>query len=163
MIASLVGLGLVVVFMIFSYGLFGVFADIGLIINMILLIGGLSGIGATLTLPGIAGIVLTMGMAVDANVLIYERMREEVRNGRSVLSAIDSGFGRAFATIFDANITTLVAGALLYQFGSGPVRGFAVTLSLGILTSMFTAVMVTRLQVYLWARRKRPSVLPLPV
>ncbi|MGE4529599.1 MAG: protein translocase subunit SecD [Rhodospirillaceae bacterium] len=163
MIASLVGLALVVAFMVAAYGLFGLFADVALIVNMILLIGGLSGIGATLTLPGIAGIVLTMGMAVDANVLIYERMREEARNGRSVLSSIEAGFGRAFATIFDANITTLVAGALLYQFGSGPVRGFAVTLSLGILTSMFTAVMVTRLQVYLWARRKRPSALPLPV
>jgi len=162
-LASVLGLTLVVVFMIVAYGLFGLFADIALCFNMVLLIGGLSGIGATLTLPGIAGIVLTMGMAVDANVLIYERMREEVRNGRSVLSAIEAGFSRAFATIFDSQITPLVAGALLYQFGSGPIRGFAVTLSLGILTSMFTAVMVTRLQVYLWARRRRPSVLPLPL
>jgi preprotein translocase subunit SecD len=161
MVASGVGLALVVGFMLLAYGLFGVFADIALVLNIVMLVGGLSAIGATLTLPGIAGIVLTMGMAVDANVLIFERMREEAAGGRSVLSSIEAGFDRAFATIFDANITTLAAAALLYQFGTGPVRGFAVTLSLGILTSMFTAVMVTRLQIYLWARRRRPSALPL--
>ncbi|MBN2751563.1 MAG: protein translocase subunit SecD [Rhodospirillaceae bacterium] len=160
MIASLVGLALVIGFMVLAYGLFGVFANIALIINIILLIGGLSVVGATLTLPGIAGIALTMGMAVDANVLIFERMREEVRNGRSVLSAIEAGFSRAFATILDANVTTLVAAMLLYHFGSGPVRGFAVTLGLGILTSMFSAVMVTRLMVVTWARRARPTALP---
>jgi len=161
MVASLVGLALVAVFMIFAYGTFGIFANIALFANMILVIGGLSAIGATLTLPGIAGIVLTIGMAVDANVLIFERMREEMRNGRTVLSALDAGFSRAFATIFDANVTTLVAAVLLYQFGSGPVRGFAVTLGLGILTSMFSAIMLTRLMVATWARRKRPTSAPI--
>jgi preprotein translocase subunit SecD len=161
MIASGVGLALVAVFMLVAYGLFGLFADIALVLNMMVLVGGLSAIGATLTLPGIAGVVLTMGMAVDANVLIFERMREEAAGGRSVLSSIEAGFGRAFATILDANVTTLAAAALLYQFGSGPVRGFAVTLGLGILTSMFSAVLVTRLMVALWARRTRPSVLPI--
>ncbi|SBV93746.1 Protein translocase subunit SecD [uncultured Alphaproteobacteria bacterium] len=160
-VACFVGLALVVGFMVVAYGLFGVFANVALLCNMVLLIGGLSAIGATLTLPGIAGIVLTMGMAVDANVLIFERMREETRNGRSPLSSIESGFDRAFATIFDANITTLAAAALLYQFGSGPVRGFAVTLSLGILTSMFSAVLLTRLMVVLWARRGRRTALPI--
>ncbi len=161
MVASLVGLALVVGFMVVAYGLFGLFADVALIVNMMLLIGGLSALGATLTLPGIAGIVLTIGMAVDANVLIFERMREEARNGRSTLSAIETGFSRAFSTILDANVTTLAAALLLYHFGSGPVRGFAVTLGLGILTSMFSAVMVTRLMVIIWARRVHPSALPL--
>lgn len=159
--ASLVGLALVIVFMIVAYGLFGLFATIALCANMMLVIGGLSAIGATLTLPGIAGIVLTIGMAVDANVLIFERIREEVRNGRTVLNAMDAGFSRAFSTILDANVTTLVAALLLYQFGSGPVRGFAVTLGLGILTSMFSAIMMTRLIVALWVRRVRPSESPL--
>jgi preprotein translocase subunit SecD len=159
--ASLFGLALVIGFMVIAYGLFGIFANVALLLNMMLLIGGLSAIGATLTLPGIAGIVLTMGMAVDANVLIFERMREESKNGRSVLSAIEAGFSRAFATILDANVTTLVAALLLYYFGSGPVRGFAVTLGLGILTSMFSAVMLTRLMVVVWARRKRPQALPI--
>ncbi len=160
-LASVIGLALVVGFMVVAYGLFGIFANIALLTNMALLVGGLSAIGATLTLPGIAGIVLTMGMAVDANVLIFERMREEVRNGRSVLSSIEAGFDRAFATIFDANITTLAAAALLYHFGSGPVRGFAVTLALGILTSMFSAVLVTRLLVVWWTHRAKPTALPI--
>lgn len=161
MVASLVGLALVVGFMVVAYGLFGIFANIALLLNMVLLVGGLSAIGATLTLPGIAGIVLTMGMAVDANVLIFERMREESGNGRSVLSSIETGFSHAFATILDANVTTLAAALLLYHFGSGPVRGFAVTLGLGILTSMFSAVMLTRLMVVMWARGKRPTALPI--
>jgi len=118
-------------------------------------------LGATLTLPGIAGIVLTMGMAVDANVLIYERMREEQRNGRGLVSTVQVAFERAFGTILDANLTTLAAAALLFQFGSGPVRGFAVTLSLGLLSSMFTAIMVTRLMVGTWIRVRRPKTLPL--
>jgi preprotein translocase subunit SecD len=158
--SSLVGLALVVGFMVVAYGLFGIFANIALVMNMVLLVGGLSAIGATLTLPGIAGIVLTMGMAVDANVLIFERMREEYANGRSVLSSIEAGFSRAFATILDANVTTLAAAVLLYHFGSGPVRGFAVTLGLGIITSMFSAVMLTRLMVVVWMRAKRPTTLP---
>ncbi|KAF0136832.1 MAG: preprotein translocase subunit SecD [Rhodospirillaceae bacterium] len=139
--------------------MFGLLADLALLINLVLLIGLLSAIGATLTLPGIAGIVLTLGMAVDANVLIYERMREEYRNGRSVINALDAGFQRALTTILDSNLTTLMAALLLFQFGSGPIRGFAVTLGFGILTSLFTAVMVTRLLVVLWVRRKRPQVI----
>jgi preprotein translocase subunit SecD len=160
-IASIVGLVAVVVFMLVAYGLFGVFADIALIANIFLILGLLSLLQATLTLPGIAGIVLTMGMAVDANVLIYERVREEVRAGRTPISAIDAGYGRAFTTIVDSNLTTLIAGLLLYFFGSGPVRGFAVTLSIGIVTSMFTAIMVTRLMVVAWLRRTKPKALPI--
>ena len=127
----------------------------------LLLLAALSSLGATLTLPGIAGVVLTMGMAVDANVLIYERMREEQRNGRSIMSAVQAGYERAFGTIFDAHVTTLVAGALLFQFGSGPVRGFAVTLTLGLLASLFTAVLVNRMLVVGWVRWRRLKALPL--
>jgi preprotein translocase subunit SecD len=159
-IASLLGLALVVVFMILFYGIFGLFANIALVINLVLLLGVLSVLGATLTLPGIAGIVLTMGMAVDANVLIYERMREEASNGRTVISAIAAGFERAFVTIVDANLTTLIAAGLLFQFGTGPVRGFAVVLAMGLLTSMFTAIMVTRLMIVQWLHVKRPTSLP---
>jgi protein-export membrane protein SecD len=125
------------------------------------MIGCLTLIGATLTLPGIAGIALTMGMAVDANVLIYERVREEMRSGRSMLSSLDAGFKRAFGTILDSHVTTLVAGTLLYILGSGPVRGFAVTLSIGVLTSLFSAILVTRLQIVSWLHRFRPKVIPL--
>lgn len=159
-LASLLGLVLVVVFMMVGYGLFGLFAVVALLFNLVILFGALSGLGATLTLPGIAGIVLTMGMAVDANVLIFERMREEVRNGRTVLNAVESGFARAFTTILDSNITTLIAALLLFSLGSGPVRGFAVTLGLGILSSMFTALLLTRLQVVTYVRRTRPKLLP---
>ena len=116
---------------------------------------------ATLTLPGIAGIVLTIGMAVDANVLVFERIREEVRSGRTPISAVDSGYQRAFSTIIDATLTTFIAALLLYMFGSGPVKGFAVTLGIGICTSMFSAIMVTRLMVVTWLRQKRPNSLPL--
>ncbi|MDA8229993.1 MAG: protein translocase subunit SecD [Magnetospirillum sp.] len=159
--ASALGLVLVVVFMVVIYGRLGVFADIALVFNLLLLMALLSLLGATLTLPGIAGIVLTMGTSVDANVLIYERMREEQRNGRSVISAVQAGFERAFGTIFDANLTSLVAAALLFEFGSGPIRGFAVTLMLGILSSMFTAIMATRLMVTTWIKVRRPKALPL--
>ena len=127
--------------------------------NMFLILGALSILQATLTLPGIAGIVLTIGMAVDANVLIFERIREEVRQGRTPISAIDAGYGRALTTIIDANVTTLIAAILLYIFGSGPIRGFAVTLAIGIITSMFTSIMLTRLFVVSWLRRKRPNEL----
>jgi preprotein translocase subunit SecD len=123
--------------------------------------GALSGLQATLTLPGIAGIVLTLGMAVDANVLVFERIREDARNFKNVLSAVDAGYRRALTTIFDANITTLIAALLLYYFGSGPVRGFAVTLAIGLVTSMFTAIMVTRLMVAGWLRRTRAQTLPI--
>ncbi len=155
--SALAGLVLVALFMIARYGLFGVFADIALTLNVILLMAALTLFGATLTLPGIAGIVLTMGMAVDANVLIYERIREEQRNGRSMLASIDQGFRRAMATIIDANSTHLIAALILFQLGSGPVRGFAVTLGVGIVTSFFTAVMVTRLIVVLWLNIRRPK------
>lgn len=160
-IASVVGLIAVVVFMVLVYGVLGLLADVALVLNLVILLALLGGMGATLTLPGIAGIVLTMGMAVDANVLIYERIREESRNGRSLLSAIQAGFERAFGTILDANLTTLAAAALLFGFGTGPIKGFAVTLTLGLLTSMFTAIMVTRLMVALWISVRRPKILPL--
>ncbi len=159
-IASLIGMALVIVFMIIFYGLFGVFANIALFFNIALIAGMLSVLQATLTLPGIAGIVLTIGMAVDANVLIFERIREEVRNGRTPISAIDAGYRRAMTTIIDANVTTLIAAVLLYAFGTGPIKGFAVTLIIGLMTSMFTAIMVTRLIIVLWLRRTRPQVLP---
>lgn len=139
-----IGLGLVVLFMLLWYRVCGLAANIALAVNLVLLVALMSIIGATLTLPGIAGIVLTVGMAVDANVLIFARIREELKAGMSVQRAIDSGFGRAFITIFDANITTFLVAIILYSVGTGPVRGFAVTLSIGIMTSMFTAIMVTR-------------------
>src|SRR5215469_2305159 len=155
------GLAMVALFMILRYGLFGLFADIALTLNVVLLLAALTGFGATLTLPGIAGIVLTMGMAVDANVLIYERIREEQRNGRSMLASIDTGFRRAMATIIDANMTHLIASLILFELGSGPVKGFAVALGVGIITSFFTAVMVTRLFVVTWLRTTRPKQLAL--
>jgi preprotein translocase subunit SecD/SecD/SecF fusion protein len=148
---------LVALFMVLRYGLFGLFADVALTLNVVLLFAALTLFGATLTLPGIAGIVLTMGMAVDANVLIYERIKEEQRNGRSMLASIDTGFRRAMATIIDANMTHLIASLILFQLGSGPVRGFAVTLGVGIITSFFTAVMVTRLMVVTWLEMRRPK------
>ncbi|MBO0737967.1 MAG: protein translocase subunit SecD [Alphaproteobacteria bacterium] len=159
--ASIVAVALVIVFMVLFYGLFGVFADIALIFNLCLMLGSLSLLGATLTLPGIAGIALTMGMAVDANVLIYERIREEVRAGRTMLSALDAGFKRAFGTILDSHVTTLVAGGLMFWLGSGPVKGFAVTLSIGVLTSLFSAILVTRLLIVTWVRQWKPRTLPI--
>ncbi|MBM3572391.1 MAG: protein translocase subunit SecD [Alphaproteobacteria bacterium] len=159
--ASILGAVLVVAFMVICYSLFGVFANIALTFNVLMIIAAMSLLQATLTLPGIAGIVLTMGMAVDANVLIYERIREELRNGRSVMPAIETGFQRAWAAIIDSNLTTLFAAVLLYAFGTGPVRGFAVTLGIGILTTMFTAVMITRLFIVLWLGKRRPATLPL--
>ena len=158
--ASIAGLVVVVILMMLVYGLFGTMAVIALVLNLVLIVALLSVLQATLTLPGIAGIVLTIGMAVDANVLIFERMREEQRNGRTPVSAIDVGYQRAFGTIVDSNLTTLFAAVALYMIGSGPVRGFAVTLSIGILTSMFSAIMITRLMVVWWLRRTRPSRLP---
>ncbi|OBX37983.1 preprotein translocase subunit SecD [Halomonas elongata] len=144
-----VGLLLVVLFMLVRYRVFGVFANLALGFNLTLLVAVMSMLGATLTLPGIAGIVLTLGMAVDANVLIFERIREELRNGLSVQQAIHAGYERAFSSIVDANITTLLVALILFSIGTGPVKGFAVTLSLGILTSLFTALMVTRAMVNL--------------
>jgi len=157
--SAMAGLAMVALFMILRYGLFGFFADIALTLNVVLLLAALTAFGATLTLPGIAGIVLTMGMAVDANVLIYERIREEQRNGRSILASIDTGFRRAMATIIDANMTHLIASLILFELGSGSVKGFAVTLGVGIITSFFTAVMVTRLIVVAWLNAVKPRTL----
>ena len=160
-IAAVVGLILVMGYMIATYGLFGVFAVTALLANIILILGALSAIQATLTLPGIAGIVLTMGMAVDANVLVFERIREEIRRGRSLTAAIEAGYSRAISTIIDSNLTTLFAALFLYIFGSGPIKGFSVTLAIGILTSMFTAIMVTRLIIILWLARSRAKTIAL--
>jgi preprotein translocase subunit SecD len=160
-IASIIGLVGVIGFMVAYDGRFGFFADLALILNVVIIGAVLSTLQATLTLPGIAGIVLTIGMAVDANVLIFERIREEYKAGRGVMSAIDAGYKRAFVTIVDANVTTLIAAVLLFAFGSGPVQGFAVTLAIGIVSSMFTAIWVTRLIVATWLRRARPTVLDL--
>lgn len=160
-IAGVIGLVLVVGFMVAAYGLFGMFANVALLLNLVLLVGALSALQATLTLPGIAGIVLTMGMAVDANVLIFERIREEIRAGKTVLNSIDAGFRRAFITIVDSNLTTIISALILFAFGTGPVRGFAITLSIGIVISMFTAILVCRLLIVGWLRKRRPRVLAL--
>jgi protein-export membrane protein SecD len=159
-IACALGAVLVMGFMIAAYGLFGLFADLALVVNILIIIAAMSLLQSTLTLPGIAGIVLTMGVAVDANVLIYERIREEARASRGPVTAIDAGFRRALATIIDTHLTTVIAAVLLFQFGSGPVRGFAVTLTIGIISSLFTAFMLTRLMVVMWLRKRRPSVVP---
>jgi preprotein translocase subunit SecD len=160
-LAAIGGLVAVVVFMMATYGLFGFFAAIALAVNMVLLVAVLTALQATLTLPGIAGMVLTMGMAVDANVLIYERIREEMYGGKSIMASIDAGFRRALATITDTNMTHVLAAAILYAIGTGPIRGFAVTLGLGVITSYFTAVMVTRLMVATWVQHRRPKSLTL--
>ena len=160
-IACVIGLVAVILFMALYYGLFGLVADLALILNLIIMLGVLSLLQATLTLPGIAGIVLTIGMAVDANVLIFERIREEARAGRAPFSAMEAGFRRAFTTIIDSNLTTLIAAVILFIIGTGPVKGFAVTLGIGIATSMFTAMLVSRMILVAWLRRRRPSALPL--
>ncbi len=159
--AAYLGVGLVVLFMLLSYGLFGVFANIGLAVHLMIVFGVMSLMQATLTLPGIAGIVLTMGMGVDANVLIYERIRDELRFGKSPMTALQSGFDLAFGTIFDSNLTTLIAALLLYTLGAGAVKGFAVTLTIGILSSMFASVMFCRMLVVHWARKHKPKTLPI--
>ncbi len=159
--AAYVGAALVLVYMLSTYGVFGVFADIALLVHIAIIFASLILLGATLTLPGIAGIVLTIGMAVDSNVLIYERIREEVHSGRSIIASLDAGFKRAFATIVDSNVTMFVAAAILYYFGSGPVRGFAVSLALGILTTIVTAVTMTRMMIALWYQYVRPTKLPI--
>jgi preprotein translocase subunit SecD len=159
--AAYAGAALVVFFMLVTYGLFGLFANLAVAVNVAMIFGVLSFLNATLTLPGIAGIVLTVGIAVDSNVLIYERIREEVRSGRTAINAIDAGFSRALATILDSNITTFIAAAVLFYIGTGPVRGFAVTLGVGILTSLFTAFTLTRLIVAYWVRMWRPRTVPI--
>ena len=158
-LAGIVGMIAVALYILLSYGLFGVFANLALVINITLLIAVLSTIGATLTLPGIAGIVLTMGMAVDANVLIYERIREELRDGKSPARAVELGFERAFSAIMDSNITGIISAVIMFVIGSGPVRGFAVTTGIGIFTSMFTAVYVTRLIVTTYINWRQPKEL----
>jgi protein-export membrane protein SecD len=158
-IAGIIGLVGVVIFMMLVYGWFGLAANIALMINIFMLMGALSTLGATLTLPGIAGIVLTVGMAVDANVLVFERIREEHRAGRSPLTAVQAGYERALSTILDANITTFIAATILYLLGSGPVKGFAVTLAIGIVTSVFTAFVITRWLTVMWLKGFRPRKL----
>ena len=160
-LAAYVGSILVIIFMLLTYRLFGVFANIAVAINVAMIFGVLSLLNATLTLPGIAGIVLTVGIAVDSNVLIYERIREELRGGRNAISAIDAGFRRALSTILDSNITTFIAAAVLFYIGTGPVRGFAVTLGIGIITTVFTAFTLTALIVATWVKWKRPQTVPI--
>jgi len=156
-IASLIGLVAVMFFMIAIYRRFGIYSSVGLLINVVLIFALLSLFQATLTLPGIAGIVLTIGMAVDANVLVFERIKEEFKNGRTVLGSVDSGYKQALSTIVDANVTTLIAALFLFAVGTGPIKGFAVTLSIGILTSMFTSLMLVRLMIVGWLRSKKPT------
>ena len=161
-IAALVGTALVVVFMLFAYGpLFGGFASIAMAVNMLLVFAGMSILGASLTLPGIAGLVLTVGMSVDSNVLIYERVREERASGRSAFSALTTGYERALTAVIDANLTALIAGVLLFGMGSGPIRGFATSLTLGLLTHLFTATIFTRMLLAAWVRWRRPTELPI--
>ena len=159
-ISLLAGFLFVIAFMAFFYGLFGWFANLCLIVNLILMLAMMSLLEATLTLPGMAGILLTLGMAVDANILINERIREEQRRGRPPLAALEHGFQRAYATIFDSNAATFLSHVMLFVFGSGPVKGFAVTITIGIATSMFTAWMLTRLLVSQWYVSVRPKLLP---
>ena len=162
--AGLISIGvaavLVVIYMVLAYGLFGLFANVALIVNLVMTLAAMSLLNATLTLPGIAGLLLTLGMSVDANVLINERIREETKLGKSPMAAMSAGFSRAFSTIVDANVTTLIKMALLYALGSGAVKGFAVTISIGILTSMFTATVLVRLMMVTWLRQRRPTLLP---
>ena len=160
-IASIIGLSLVCLFMILIYGPFGVIASISLFSNLFLIISLLGIIGATLTLPGIAGIVLTIGMAVDANVLVFERIKEELKKDTKVIVSIKNGFSKAIATILDANITTLIAALLLFVFGSGPIKGFSITLSLGVLASMFTTIMLTNFLVNMWVAIRKTKFLKL--
>jgi protein-export membrane protein SecD len=160
-IASIVGLIGIMCFILLPYGLFGVFANIALLANLLMLVAIMSAFGFTLTLPGIAGIVLTLGMAIDSNVLVFERIREEWRKGRSPFNSVEIGFKEALTTVFDANVTTLIAAAVLFGIGSGPIRGFAVTLAIGIFTTMFTAFTLTRLIAAMWVLRARPKEIAL--
>ncbi|MDD9899974.1 MAG: protein translocase subunit SecD [Alphaproteobacteria bacterium] len=160
-LAAMTAFGGVIVLMVSSYGLFGVFASAALTLNVCFIFALLSMLQATLTLPGIAGIILTMGIAVDTNVLIYERIREELRNGRSVMSSVDTGYRHAMGTIIDSNLTTLIVALILFSFGSGPVKGFAVAMTIGILTSLFSGTMMTRLMIIGWLKKAKPSELVL--
>ncbi len=156
-----IGAAAIIVFIVLAYGLFGLFAAAALIVNVLMLIATLSITQATLTLPGVAGLILTLAVAVDANVLIYERMRDEARAGRTPLLAADNGFRRALVSIVDANVTTLISAAIMFQFGTGPVRGFAWTLSVGVLTSLFTAILITQVLIGWWFRSAKPRALPI--
>lgn len=158
-ISGVIGFVLVVLWMFVTYGRFGVYANVALAINVAMIFALFSVLGVTLTLPGIAAIILTIGMAVDANVLVYERIREEIRNGRTPLAAVDSGYSRAMPSIIDSNLTTIIAGIILFFLGTGPIRGFAVALTLGILTTLFSAIMITRLMVLNYLRAKKPTTL----
>ena len=160
-ISLAIGAVAIIVFICLAYGLFGVFAAIALVVNVLMLLATLSVSQATLTLPGVAGLILTLAVAVDANVLIYERMRDEARAGRTPLLAADHGFRRALVSIVDANVTTLISAAIMFQFGTGPVRGFAWTLSVGVLTSMFTAIFITQVLIGWWFRVAKPKTLPI--
>lgn len=161
-ISTFVGFSAVVVFMFVAYGfLFGGISIVALLVNGLLIVGAMSATQATLTLPGIAGLILTLAVAVDANVLIYERMRDEVRAGRTLISAMDAGFSRAMSTIIDANLTTLLAALMMFGFGAGPVKGFAWTLSIGVITSVFTAVLITQVLLAWWFKTARPKTLPI--
>lgn len=165
LLAFLIGAVATIAFTILVYGTFGIIAVVGLFVNALLLIAAMSLLGSTLTLPGIAGLILTIGMAVDANVLIYERIREELRNGKSAVQAIDTGFSRAIVTIIDSQLTTLAAAIIMFWLGSGPIRGFAVALSIGIFTSIFTAVTIVRLLVAIWLKseRERTRAVEVPI
>jgi preprotein translocase subunit SecD len=158
-IASVAATAAVIFFMLLTYGRFGAYATVGLVLNALMILGIMAVFNATLTLPGIAGFVLTIGAAVDANVLINERIREELRRGRKIIDAIETGYREASTAIFDANITNVIAAVIMFYFGSGPIRGFAVVLMIGIVTSVFTAVNITRMLVALWVRRTRPREL----
>ena len=160
-IASVMSLVLIAIFMILFYGIFGFIANIALFVNIAIIISFLSMLGATLTLPGIAGIVLTMGMSVDANVLIFERIKEELSTKKSLLASVEQGFSQAYRTILDSNLTTLIVAFFLYVFGNGSVKGFAVTLSIGIMSSMFTAILLTRMLISIWLKKTRPKKLSL--
>ncbi len=158
-ISGIIGFGLVVFWMFISYGRFGMYANVALAVNIAMIFGLFSVLGVTLTLPGIAAIILTIGMAVDANVLVYERIREEIRNGRTPLAAVDAGYSRAMPSVIDSNLTTIIAGVILFALGSGPIKGFAVALTLGILTTLFSAIMITRLMILGYLRRQKPATL----
>jgi preprotein translocase subunit SecD len=155
--ACLMALLFVTILICSVYGLFGVFASMALIVNMVMIMAIMSVLQATLTLPGIAGIVLTIGLAVDANVLIFERMKEELRAGRSIMSALDAGYTRALTTITDSNLTALISALILFSFGTGPIKGFAVTMSIGVATSFFCAIMLTRLMITTWLHHAKPK------
>jgi preprotein translocase subunit SecD len=157
MLAMTIGSVAVIVLMIATYGRFGVYATVALVINVLMILGIMAVLNTTLTLPGIAGFVLTIGAAVDANVLINERIREERKRGRRVIAAVETGYKEASRAIYDANVTNFIAGVLLFLFGSGPIRGFAVVLVIGLFTSVFTAVVLTRMWVSVWLRKARPN------